>query len=908
MASLPSTSSTPMPVRGEGADRAGPMAPASPEAPSQGEIAKLAPETLARVFAYLDPRSLSQCAQTCRAWNAIVSLDTTWRAALMVSFGLEEREERIIAASAASGDPAWLALRTAPALRRMQPSWRGEYFARTALLRRWRKSRMPTVLTDPRISQIDMLALSASHRFVLSLSYGFSVASRSNAITGKVAKDFLDAQGLTTRSANGYPNVEHSPVTTSMATDATASRIVWGHRSGDISLTTIDWRGQNARGTVHNRAWPAGRAHAAPVTAIHVVPPPDRGGMHSEERYRQQLSQLGDMASTFATAAADGTVMVWHPKLSEPLWRGTAYTSSPDHPTPIGSHVVTHVEYAPCHGALVAARRDGALVVWQSIPWGRIVRDALEAARAHTTIEPATEGERRHIPALKAEQPLATMALDAMDDRLACLLHYTNDRVFFRVDIHGTDVHTTVFGAPRASPLTCLRCEWDVRSKPLPLPASIVARLRASRLQERKFVCAGTASGAVGVWEWDAEGEPWQAKEQALWQGTDAVPTARQVRPALVFDGHHHAITAIACTPALILIGCEDGMMKALDALAGHVVRVFHERAARRHPARMLAEGMLSEDDAARFRVHHIIAAHDMLVASIGRQVLSWRTHDEAAAPVDPKGAKAHRAKAGMSERGRMRADWDRVVQEEQQHMQYEREAAAATQAERAAMVQRVHGALDEDAALDYALMLSREDSAAASNMDDLSSDLMYGLDDLDLDVHDGDSDATPLSPSLPSRRTRDPWHTRSSAAGSPHDAYSQSWSKLRTIPRPTSHAEMRGVGSTSSSLSSCSPSMPQHSPLEWPVPTQASSSRPMARSPASLGAWATKSPTLRAVDAPASHSSTGRSALVAQTPRLPRAEKAATSQDDEMDDDLRLALALSLTEYEATQSDHSKK
>lgn len=101
---------------------------------------------------------------------------------------------------------------------------------------------------------------------------------------------------------------------------------------------------------------------------------------------------------------------------------------------------------------------------------------------------------------------------------------------------------------------------------------------------------------------------------------------------------------------------------------------------------------------------------------------------------------------------------------------------------------------------------------------------------------------------------------------------------------------------------------MPQHSPLEWPVPTQASSSRPMARSPASLGAWATKSPTLRAVDAPASHSSTGRSALVAQTPRLPRAEKAATSQDDEMDDDLRLALALSLTEYEATQSDHSKK
>ena len=130
-------------------DRSPPMGPHNEEHGERG-IDSLAPETLARIFAFLDPVSLTRCARTCRAWNAIVSQDITWCNALMCAFGLEAREERIAAAEGGS-DPAWKALRVAPALRRMQPSWRSEYMARSSLLRRWRKSRMPTVLTDPRI-------------------------------------------------------------------------------------------------------------------------------------------------------------------------------------------------------------------------------------------------------------------------------------------------------------------------------------------------------------------------------------------------------------------------------------------------------------------------------------------------------------------------------------------------------------------------------------------------------------------------------------------------------------------------------------------------------------------------------------------------------------------------------------
>ena len=142
--------------------------------------------------------------------------------------------------------------------------------------------------------------------------------------------------------------------------------------------------------------------------------------------------------------------------------------------------------------------------------------------------------------------------------------------------------------------------------------------MQASRLQEHKFVCAGTASGCIGVWEWDDDGEVYDEQAQVAWQGAEPAVAERQVRPALVIEAHHTAITALAFSPLLLFAGCEDGTIKALDALTGSLVRVFNERTARRHPARMLAAGELTQEEAARFRVTHMMAADDMFVAAIG--------------------------------------------------------------------------------------------------------------------------------------------------------------------------------------------------------------------------------------------------------------------------------------------------
>lgn len=113
----------PMPHKGRRAPRA------------SGPMDDLAPETLARVFALLDPKTLGVCAGVCRTWHAILQLDTTWRTAFAVAFGLDEREESI-AARVLAGDTACTSLRVAPALRRLDASsWKAEYTARVALLR-----------------------------------------------------------------------------------------------------------------------------------------------------------------------------------------------------------------------------------------------------------------------------------------------------------------------------------------------------------------------------------------------------------------------------------------------------------------------------------------------------------------------------------------------------------------------------------------------------------------------------------------------------------------------------------------------------------------------------------------------------------------------------------------------------
>lgn len=723
----------------------------------------------------------------------------------------------------------------------------------------------------------------------------------------------MDASGFASLGPNGQPNVEFSPVTTALATDAHASRIVWGQRSGDISLTMIDWRGQSARGTVRNRAFARRAGHNAPVTAVAFPAPAGHGGAHgvsrSTELHRQQLSQAGDAAQTFATAAADGSVYIWHAKHDVPIWKGSAHTERKANAPSDGP--VDCLVYQPAHGVLLAACRSRTVCVWTGVEAKALSALYNSRSARHEALSDADraqsaalqQAKRLHIPAHAA--PSDAPSVDALvldtyveeERRLSFLVHMRNARVFLRHDILDGEVRTTVFGAPNISPITSIRCDFDVRERAGRLPAALLARMRAARFKEHKFVCAGTASGGIGIWEWDA-GEAYQEAEQLAWQQCAApqlVVGDAQAAPALVLEGHTNAITALDMTPSLLFAGCEDGTVKALDPLTGHVVRVFNERTARRQPARMLASGELSAEHAARFRVNQIVADDDLFVAAIGPQVLAWRTTAAAEAPAAEIKAAVPARRARAAERPRMRMDLDRAVQEEQELLQAERRERQATHARRDAAQASIQGALDDEAALDYALMLSREE---AQN-DELSYELLY--DEVRLEASEGDSDAAPIaSPELtafssPPSRAWDTLHHAGPRASTTNET-SGPHSKLRTVAVPRSARLATSPSSAHSSLGSTP--LQLGSSQEWPDMRPSSLPEHRAgRSP--MGAWAHQSPVLRATDRPAS--ARGQSALVTSAPS-PIWHLDAPDEDAE-DADLRLAMELSLAEYNSRTS-----
>lgn len=83
-------------------------------------VAKLPPEALTRVFAFLDPVSLAQASLACRAWAVIGRDDATWRSAYAETTRLDR----------GTSEGMVLLMRRANSA-----SWKQEYIARADLVR-----------------------------------------------------------------------------------------------------------------------------------------------------------------------------------------------------------------------------------------------------------------------------------------------------------------------------------------------------------------------------------------------------------------------------------------------------------------------------------------------------------------------------------------------------------------------------------------------------------------------------------------------------------------------------------------------------------------------------------------------------------------------------------------------------
>ena len=518
-----------------------------------------------------------------------------------------------------------------PTLRRTPNiSWRQEYIRRSELLRRWKKSRTATILTDPGIGLLDAVAININSKFMLSSSTHHGIASRSDPFTGKVAKGWVEAvmgEGLT------------FGVHTS-AIDADGSKIVWGMANGDVRISLLSRHGSNPRGLIRSVGFSNSDGHMGQVNDIAMPLGSSRGGIHAATRAAdslgQKIAKLGEAAHTFVTCGEDGVVKLWSSSKKKLLWSADVArvidtsshsTTAPDLEPSASPRVrprpVDRVSFDPVAGNIVAALRDGTLVCWIGL-------DLCQLSARHSSPDKSIVHSQLAIlpmaDAAKVTGYSAVMLDEGIPEtsQVSILAWLEGQDSFWRHDVQldGGDGDATItscrFEGTSKDRITALRADFDVG------PSD---ELSATALHERKFVVVGTETGSLLVYDWDPLPSSLAAKDKAsaadpIWK-LNSIP--RVASPTYALSTGDFDITALDLNIHYILCGSSDGTIRVFDSLTGSLVRTFADRAATRHPARMLANGELTLNDALRFRVKQIVATEDAFVAAIGSHVLAWR-------------------------------------------------------------------------------------------------------------------------------------------------------------------------------------------------------------------------------------------------------------------------------------------
>ncbi|PWN26297.1 WD40 repeat-like protein [Jaminaea rosea] len=685
-------------------------------------INRLPSESLTRIFAHLDPLSLSRCALVSHSWSQVARDEATWRSAFASNYG------------------------TAISLRRVsKSSWKSEYIRRTDLLRRWRKSRSPAITSDMRVSNITSIAFSQAHNFMLCTSAAYGIASRADPFKGKVARGFVDAAGVLNGAGIGNPNAEFSPDVTALDAALDASRLAWGFRDGTVALTMLTRQGSNPRGMVRSVRFSLRGAHAGPVNAMAFDL--NKPGQERAQKRRAGLDE--DVAETLITGGEDGVVKLWTPLRAVPLWSS---------PIPMGgsSPAVAKVDWDADRGVIVAGTRDGKIVVWTGVDarallaisshaWddemspelrSSSINDArVELAAQHGNIV------RKDIVLPGEAAPINQLFLDAVGGSI--LAHKEQEACLFHVGLEDTlnlTILLPVGSEISAGKITCMRADCTATETPTtapPSPPSVSANtlgpapgsqrnLSIGEFAERRFVLAGTDDGKLLAWHLPSGPSP---------------PSS--ISPSFALLAHHTPLTTLDLSPHLVAVGCSDGTIKAFDSLTGQLIRTWNDRTATRHPARMLAAGELTQDEAARFFVRQIVVSEESLVAAVGPHVLAWRAEQgvgaskrraegrdrgsaaalstpspNGAGPGTPGGASRSSRSSGtglppLSKYAQMREIKNELAESSSLLAAEREKRSAAYERLRFARGPAETGGLTEQEALEYAMMLSRDEEEA---------------------------------------------------------------------------------------------------------------------------------------------------------------------------------------------------
>ncbi|KAJ6594264.1 hypothetical protein B0H19DRAFT_1094736 [Mycena capillaripes] len=552
-----------------------------------------------------------------------------------------------------------------------------------------------------------------------------------------------------------------------------------------------------------------------------------------DEHQGMVLDIIWDGASA-VSGGGDGRVKIWDSKKARCVW--TSEGRAPDECIKVAAIL--------SKGIVAGAMRSGNIVVWSGLsadmPDGPIFVNML-------TIPSPITGDG-------ASHDISNLFIDNCGPSLALLVTFLDNALFYRfdVDFSTNTSECTTFGDPALGAITSLTPFF------------------ADQPGEYSLIITGTQLGCVGIYDWTVTNDP--------------LPTHK-------FEAYEDgaSVTALAWNALTLITGCARGTTKVWDALTLEHLRTFPSPMPRRRAA-ALVPGAPAENPAVR----QILLApeKEVLLVAVGDRVMAWR-----AGPVPKGGFKARSVPGKKKERA--------VTSKYHQQLEMHQAIVESRHLleEESAHVQRAYGrereqrarletlGLDEVEAVEYILMLSREEaiererSAAAQAIDE--------------GVFVGDFDDEVIIPAhhnvsaSPARSAAS--SPPSSAPSSPPRASAVDSRKGRPIPRASpSNAKIQvsppfRAEPVEALFTPSSPSKRGPAPAAAHFPTIGSSVSPRGSPAKSKSAWSTplqrRSPT----------ASPGTS--VPGTAPISRAPSASLKADDDMDDDLRLAIELSLAE-----------
>ncbi|KAK4704476.1 hypothetical protein P7C70_g1732, partial [Phenoliferia sp. Uapishka_3] len=641
-------------------------------------IHQLPTETLSHIFAHLPPVALGTAQLVCKYWREVVADDSSWKNAFETYYGINQ-DDGVVSLG-----------------RRLElMSYRAEYIARVHLLTRWTKSRNPSITHDPQLGPITSLSLIQPHSSLprssrpstsaalqessfslLSTSLLSSRSVLSSPYTGKVSRLAL----LASPTDNfGFPLHPHLPLlpTSCFAVSPDSSRAVWG--MGDGTFRVVDCESNTS---LAGRAW-AGVSHEA-GDRITVVPG------HRRAVGQVTFDEKGGNSDIWASVGDDGSVGLWTTREPPRLAGATARPRQrivgrrvleakiPDQAV---SAATVRAGGGPPQGCKLAfegatiavGMTDGTVHVWTDIS---LNMDDLRA--------PSLPSKYHKIDPGDVTSAVDFLVLDTSRGVSTILLHRANAASFDRVTLPLSPsllpIQRTTFGhkPDHMGALTAFAIDFSAPPPPFSAVSTLVSKPTTIRFEsysslgtpattplqqappsshgahllvapsssdgdgagrskvfgQRKYVVAGDAQGRVFLWDWEVE------------------ETAAIVEPRRMLQGFESKVTALGISDAAIFVGCLDGSLRTYDTLTSTLLRTFKDRAASRLPARMLAQGLIDDED--RWKVSVILASREGVIAAIGGRVLAWRIEGEV------KKRKSKAVSGKMSARGeRVRAEQD---------------------------------------------------------------------------------------------------------------------------------------------------------------------------------------------------------------------------------------------------------